>query len=299
MTRVLCIVGPTASGKSALAVECARRLSPTAEIVSTDSMQIYQGMDIGTATPTELERAGVPHHLLNHVSVNTVVTVADYQSWARAAIDDIATRGALPIVVGGSGLYVRAVLDNLVFPGTDPAIRARLESELAAVGSAALHQRLTEVDPTAAQAIPSTNGRRVVRALEVVEITGRPFAAALPKGGAIYDVTFVGLDIPRDALDARITQRVEQMWAAGFVDEVRGLGDLGQTARRALGYQQISDALAGRCTLDEAKFLTIEATRRFARRQQRWFQPDKRITWLPFDAPDLVDQALAVWGTST
>ena len=299
MTRVLCIVGPTASGKSALAVELAQCFTPLGEIVSTDSMQIYQGMDIGTATPTMSERAGVPHHLLNQVSTNTVVTVADYQGWARAAIDNIAQRGAIPIVVGGSGLYVRAVLDNLQFPGTDPLIRERLESELATSGAVALHTRLAAVDPAAALAIPVTNGRRIVRALEVVELTGQPFTASLPKGGAIYDVTFIGLSVPRDELDARITRRVEQMWSAGFVDEVRAAGDLGQTARRALGYQQIADALEGRSSLDEAKLLTIEATRRFARRQQRWFQPDKRIVWLPYDALDLVDQVLAVWGTAT
>ena len=299
MSRVLCIVGPTASGKSALAIELAQRLKPVGEIVSTDSMQIYQGMDIGTATPTQSERAGIRHHLLNEVSTDTVVTVADYQQWARTALDDIARRGATPIVVGGSGLYVRAVLDNLQFPGTDPQIRSRLEDELAASGAAALHERLASVDPAAALAIPSTNGRRIVRALEVVEITGQPFTATLPKGGAVYDVTFIGLAVPRDELDARISQRVEHMWSAGFVEEVREAGVLGQTARRALGYQQIADALEGRITLDEAKFLTIEATRRFARRQQRWFQPDQRIVWLPYDSPDLVDQVLAVWGTAT
>ena len=299
MSRVLCIVGPTASGKSALAIELAQRLKPVGEIVSTDSMQIYQGMDIGTATPTESERAGIRHHLLNEVSTDTVVTVADYQQWARTALDDIARRGATPIVVGGSGLYVRAVLDDLQFPGTDPQIRSRLEDELAASGAAALHERLAAVDPAAALAIPSTNGRRIVRALEVVEITGQPFTATLPKGGAVYDVTFIGLAVPRDELDARISQRVEHMWSAGFVDEVREAGVLGQTARRALGYQQIADALEGRITLDEAKLLTIEATRRFARRQQRWFQPDQRIAWLPYDTPDLVDQVLALWGTAT
>ena len=299
MTRVLCIVGPTASGKSALAVDIARRLTPTGEIVSTDSMQVYQGMDIGTATPTATERGGVPHHLLDRVSPGTVVTVADYQQWAREAIDDVASRGATPIVVGGSGLYVRAVLDDLQFPGTDPQVRARLEAELEQCGAAELHARLARVDPAAALAIPATNGRRIVRALEVVEITGKSFTASLPKGGAIYDVTFIGLEVPRDDMDSRISHRVEQMWQAGFVDEVRSLGELGQTARRALGYQQISEALEGRCTLDEAKVATVEATRRFARRQQRWFQPDQRITWLAYNVDDLTDQVLAVWGTST
>jgi tRNA dimethylallyltransferase len=299
MTRVLCIVGPTASGKSALAVDIARRLTPVGEIVSTDSMQIYQGMDIGTATPTAVERRGIPHHLLDRVSTATVVTVADYQRWAREAIDDVGSRGATPIVVGGSGLYVRAVLDDLQFPGTDEQVRARLEAELAQHGAASLHARLAQVDPAAALAIPGTNGRRIVRALEVVEITGKPFTAHLPKGGAIYDVTFVGLAVPRDEMDARIALRVDQMWATGFVDEVKSLGVLGQTARRALGYQQISEALEGRCTLDEARVATVEATRRFARRQQRWFQPDQRITWLAYNADDLIDQVLAVWGTST
>lgn len=299
MTRVLCIVGPTASGKSALAVAVAQRLRPRGEIVSTDSMQIYRGMNIGTATPSDVERGGVPHHLLDRVSPDVTVTVSDYQAWAREAIDDIASRGQTPIVVGGSGLYVRAVLDDLRFPGTDAEVRARLEGELEVEGPAAMHARLATVDPAAALAIPDTNGRRIVRALEVVEITGQPFTAALPKGGAVYDVTFVGLDIPRQALDRRIADRVDHMFAAGLVDEVKALGELGPTARRALGYQQIADALSGTCTLEDARVATVEATRRFARRQQRWFQPDQRITWLGYEAPDLVDQVLALWGTET
>lgn len=297
MTRVLAIVGPTASGKTALAVRLAQRLD--GEVVSADAYAVYRGMDIGTATPTLQDRAEVPHHLIDVVDPDSTVTVAEFQGWARAAIGTIAERDRVPILVGGSGLYLRAVLDDLRFPGTDPIVRARLESELVIVGAPALHTRLSMLDPAAALAILPTNGRRIVRALEVVEITGQPFTATLPREESIFDTVLIGLDISRDILDRRIADRVEAMWEAGFVDEVRGLGTLGPTASRALGYQQVSTALAGGCTLDEARRDTIDATRRFARRQQRWFRADLRVVWLPHDAGDLVDQALAVWGTST
>jgi tRNA dimethylallyltransferase len=299
MIRVLCIVGPTASGKSALAVELAERVSPRGEVVSTDSMQIYRGMDIGTATPSMAERRGIPHHLLDRVDPTEAFSVAEYQTWARDAIAQVGEGSAVPVVVGGSGLYVRAVLDDLQFPGTDAVVRSRLEMELAERGPMAMHSRLSELDPAAALAILPSNGRRIVRALEVVEITGRPFTASLPRGGSLYDVVMIGLEVPRDVLDARISARVDAMWDAGFVDEVRSLGPLGPTASRALGYQQIADALAGHGTLEQARRQTIDATRRFARRQQRWFRADDRVRWLQHDSSDLVDQALAVWGTST
>jgi tRNA dimethylallyltransferase len=292
-TKVIAVVGPTAAGKSDLAVELARRLD--GEIVNADSMQLYRGMDIGTAKLTPAERRGVPHHLLDVWDVTEPANVAGYQRLARAAIDRIRSRGRVPVLAGGSGLYVRAVLDDLDFPGTDEAVRARLEAELAAAGPAALHARLRARDPVAAAAILPSNGRRVVRALEVIELSGGPFAATLPEHRYVYDAVQIGLAVPRPRLDERIAVRVERMWAAGFVDEVRalaakGLRD-GRTAARALGYAQVLRALAGEWTLERAKEETIRATRRFARRQESWFRRDARVRWLPYDAPDLPARA--------
>ena len=296
---LLVIVGPTASGKSALAVRVAQRIGDRAEIVSTDSMQVYRGMDIGTATPTAQERGGVPHHLLDVWEPAHGVSVAEFQAEARAAIDAILGRGGVPIVVGGSGLYVAAVLDDLRFPGTDPAVRARLEAELAEAGPAAMHARLADVDPAAASAILPTNGRRVVRALEVVEITGEPFIARLPEPVEVYPSLRFGLDVPRDALDARIAERVDRMWELGLVDEVRRLGSTGlsgtPTAGRALGYQQVLAFLAGDCTEEQARQDTIDATRRFARRQQRWFRRDGRVRWVGYDSPSAADEVFLSW----
>lgn len=293
---MLAIVGPTASGKSALAVLVAQRLlarGQAAEIVGTDSMQVYTGMDVGTATPTAEEQGGIPHHMLDVWPPEHAVTVAEFQERARSAIDDVLARSAVPIVVGGSGLYVSAVLDDLRFPGTDPEVRARLEADLGAVGPQAMHERLAAVDPDAAAEILPTNGRRIVRALEVIEITGEPFTARLPEPVAVYPAVRVGLEVPRDVLDARIAARVDRMWEQGFVDEVRRLAVQGlaatPTASRALGYQQVLDFLQGDCSEEQARQDTIDATRRFARRQQRWFRRDGRIDWLPHDAPDLVD----------
>ncbi len=300
---VLAIVGPTASGKSALAVRVAQRIGPGAEIVSTDSMQVYRGMDVGTATPTLAEKGGVRHHMIDIWDPGHVATVAEFQAEARTAIDEILERGGVPIVVGGSGLYVSAVLDDLRFPGTDPAVRARLESELADAGPAPLHARLARMDPAAASAILPSNGRRIVRALEVIEITGAPFVARLPEPTQVYRAVRVGLDLPREELDARIAERVERMWAEGLVEEVRQLADGGltgaPTASRALGYRQVLDLLAGGITEQQARQDTIDATRRFARRQQRWFRRDPRITWVRYDC--VVDEVLDVWraGTTT
>lgn len=304
-THVVAIVGPTASGKSALAVEVAERVG--GEIVGTDSMQVYRGMDIGTASPTPEERARVPHHMVDVWDPSHAVSVAEFQAAAREEIDDIRRRGLTPVVVGGSGLYVSAVLDDLRFPGTDPQVRARLEADLEVVGPAEMHRRLAAVDPAAAAQILSTNGRRIVRALEVIELTGEPFVAELPDPADVYPTVRIGLDVPRPELDERISARVDQMWAQGFVDEVRvleaaGLADT-PTACRALGYQQVLAFLAGEITEDEARQQTIDGTRKFARRQQRWFRRDSRIPWLPYDSPTLVDEALAVvagsMGTST
>lgn len=299
--RVLAIVGPTASGKSSLAVEVALSLGVPAEIVSTDSMQVYRGMDIGTATPTLTERSGIPHHLLDEWEPNHLVTVAEFQGRARRAIEAIGARGAVPIVVGGSGLYVSAVLDDLTFPGTEPDVRARLDAELDIVGALAMHERLRALDPAAADAILPTNGRRIVRALEVIELTGEPFVARLPEPVSIYDCVRVGLEVPRDVLDLRIARRVDRMWAEGFVDEVRSLQGAGlsgsPTASRALGYQQVLDFLDGRCTESQARQATVDATRKFARRQQRWFRRDTRIRWIVFDNPTRVGEILAACRT--
>jgi tRNA dimethylallyltransferase len=288
-TRVVAIVGPTATGKSALALDLAARLADRGrpvEVVNADSMQLYEGMDIGTAKLTEAERAGVPHHLLDIWPVTRTAAVADYQRLARAVIDDIADRGALPLLVGGSGLYVRAALDRIDFPGTDESVRAELETDLARVGAPALHERLVRADPAAGAAILPTNGRRIVRALEVIALTGRPFTAALPAYESVYDAVQIGLDLPTERLDKRVDRRVADMFAAGLVDEVRalegrGLRD-GRTASRALGYQQVLGLLDGRLTEAEARDETARATRRFVRRQRSWFRRDPRVRW--FDA---------------
>ncbi|WP_030902533.1 tRNA (adenosine(37)-N6)-dimethylallyltransferase MiaA [Streptomyces sp. NRRL F-5126] len=280
--RVIAVVGPTAAGKSDLGVHLARELG--GEVVNADSMQLYRGMDIGTAKLTEEERGGVPHHLLDIWDVTETASVAEYQRLARAEIDRLRAAGRVPVLVGGSGLYVRGVIDALDFPGTDPQVRARLESELTMRGSGALHARLAAADPAAARAILPSNGRRVVRALEVIEITGRPFTANLPGHEAVYDTVQIGVDVERPELDARIALRVDRMWEAGLVEEVRalearGLRD-GRTASRALGYQQVLAALAGTCTQDEARAETVRATKRFARRQDSWFRRDPRVHWL-------------------
>ncbi|XVQ13385.1 tRNA (adenosine(37)-N6)-dimethylallyltransferase MiaA [Spirillospora sp. CA-255316] len=293
---VIAVVGPTAAGKSDLAVDLALRLD--GEAINADSMQLYRGMDVGTAKLAPAEMRGVPHHLLDIWDVTVTASAAEYQRLAAAAVAEIAGRGRVPVLVGGSGLYVRAALDHFEFPGTDPGVRARLEAELAEDGPAALHGRLRERDPEAAAAILPSNGRRIVRALEVIEITGRPFSATLPEHRYRYDAVQIGLTVPRPELDARIALRVERMWDAGLVDEVRalekaGLRD-GLTAGRALGYAQVLRFLAGEWTEEQAKEETIRLTRRFARRQESWFRRDPRVHWLPYDAPDLLDRALAL-----
>ncbi|MEU5988544.1 tRNA (adenosine(37)-N6)-dimethylallyltransferase MiaA [Spirillospora sp. NPDC047418] len=294
---MIAIVGATAAGKSDLAVELALRLD--GEAVNADSMQLYRGMDIGTAKLSAAEMRGVPHHLLDVWDVARTASVAEYQRLSADVIADVRGRGRLPVLVGGSGLYVRAALDHLEFPGTDPAVRARLEEELARVGSGALHERLRGLDPTAAEAILPSNGRRIVRALEVIEITGRPFTATLPEHRYRYGSALqIGVGVPREALDGRIALRVQRMWDAGLVDEVRelekrGLRD-GLTAGRALGYAQVLRFLAGEWTEEQAKEDTVRTTRRFARRQESWFRRDPRVRWLPYDAPDLVERALAL-----
>jgi tRNA dimethylallyltransferase len=293
---VVAVVGPTATGKTALAVALARRLG--GEVVNADSMQLYRGMDIGTAKPDAAERGGVPHHLLDVWHVREPASVAAYRQLARAAVDRLRAAGTVPLLVGGSGLYVRAVLDELDFPGTDPALRARLDAELAAVGAAALHERLAAVDPAAAAAVLPSNGRRIVRALEVVELTGGPFRASLPEPRPHYPAVVVGLDRDPAELDERVEQRVAGMWARGFVDEVAALAAdglrEGPTASRALGYAQVLAQLDGELTADEARERTVAATRRFVRRQRSWFRRDAATTWLDAARPDLVDAAAAL-----
>lgn len=297
--RVITVVGPTAAGKSDLGVALARALG--GEVINADSMQLYRGMDIGTAKLTPDERQGVPHHLLDIWDVTQAANVADYQRLARAEIDRLHAAGRVPVLVGGSGLYVRAAIDPLEFPGTDPAVRARLEAELELRGPGALHARLAALDPAAAQLILPSNGRRIVRALEVVEITGRPFTASLPESGAaesVYDTVQIGVDVPRPVLDERIARRVDRMWAAGLVDEVRALEAAGlregRTASRALGYQQVLASFAGACTDEEARAETARATRRFARRQDSWFRRDGRVHWLTAQGAELTGRALTL-----
>jgi tRNA dimethylallyltransferase len=290
-------VGPTAAGKSELSLTLAHALD--GEVVNADSMQLYRGMDIGTAKLSAAEQAGVPHHLLDIWPVTQTASVSEYQGLARSTIDDIRDRGRTAIVVGGSGLYIRAAIDKLQFPGTDPELRASLEDELASVGSAALHARLATLDPAAAAAILPGNGRRIVRALEVIELSGGPFRATLPDYEAVYPGVQLGVEIPRPELDARIDARLARMWGRGLVDEVRRLERAGlregRTASRALGYAQVLRFLAGEWTEAEALAHAIKATRRFVRRQESWFRRDPRVAWIPA-GPDLADRALAVIG---
>ncbi len=293
---VVAVVGPTATGKTALAVELALRLG--GEVVNADSMQLYRGMDIGTAKPDAAERRGVPHHLLDLWPVRQAASVAEYARAARAEIDRLRAAGVLPLLVGGSGLYVRAVLDDLDIPGTDPAVRARLSAELAESGPAALHARLAALDPAAAAAVLPSNGRRIVRALEVVELTGGPFRATLPEPRPHYPAVVVGLERGTADLDARVADRVDRMWAAGFVAEVEALAAEGlregPTASRALGYAQVLAQLDGELTAAEARERTVTATRRFVRRQRSWFRRDPATTWFDAARPDLADAAGAL-----
>jgi tRNA dimethylallyltransferase len=280
--RVIVVVGPTATGKSDLGLDLAHRMN--GEIVNADSMQLYRGMDVGTAKLTPDERQGVVHHLLDIWPVTRTASVADYQTHARAAIEDIAARGRTPILVGGSGLYIRAVIDDMHFPGTDADVRASLETELAAVGAPAMHARLTAVDAATAATLLPTNGRKIVRALEVAAIGGGSFTGLMPPYESIYDAVIIGVDLPTAELDERLTRRVATMWERGLVDEVRNLETLGLrdgvTARRALGYRQVLAMFDGELSDEEARAQTVQATKRFVRRQRSWFRPDPRINWL-------------------
>jgi tRNA dimethylallyltransferase len=279
---VLALVGPTASGKTALALELAPRLG--AEVVSADAMLVYRGMDIGTAKPTPEERALVPHHLVDLVDPGEDFSVARFQPLARAAIDQVLGRGRLPLLVGGSGLYFHAVVDEFVFPPTDAAVRARLESEAAAGGLPAMYQRLAAGDPAAAARIQPGNLRRVVRALEVVELTGRPFSSfrgAMDAPVSRYRLTVLGLDPGTEALRTRVAERVAAMAEAGLAEEVRRLATrpLSRTARQALGYKELLDALELGAPLQQALDAVVRRTRAYARRQLAWFRRDPRVRW--------------------
>ena len=280
---IIAVVGPTAVGKSDLAIDLAERLD--AEIVSADSMQVYIGMDIGTAKVPEGERRGVPHHMLDVWSVDHEVSVVEFRDRARACVEEIEARGRTVVIVGGSWLYVQAILDEMDFPGTDPQVRARLEEDLVESGPEAMHARLAALDPDAAAAILSTNGRRIVRALEVVALQGS-FTARLPEPRPWREARWIGLSCDRIVLDARITARVDRMWELGLVDEVRSLsGRMGRTASGALGYRQVLEALQGDSDLASARQHTIDGTRRFARRQERRFRQDTRVQWVPAGTP--------------
>src|SRR6478672_2605419 len=293
---IVAVVGATASGKTGLSLDLAERLG--GEVVNTDAMQVYRGMDIGTAKLPPDQRRGIPHHLLDLLSVRDPLTVAEFQARAREVAGRLRAAGRVPVLVGGSALYTRAILDRFEFPGTDEAVRARLEAELAEVGPLRLHERLAGLDPEAAARIIPENGRRTVRALEVIEITGRPFTASLPRLEYADPASVqIGVDIDRPTLDARIEQRVDQMFANGFVAEVErllgeGLAE-GRTAGRAIGYREVVEHLAGELSLDEARERTVIATRRFSRKQDSWFRKDPRIVWIRYDDPELVEKALA------
>ncbi len=290
MTLVV-IGGATATGKSDLAVALAQSIG--GQVINADSMQLYRGMDIGTAKLSLAERQGIPHHLLDLVEVSSDVNVAWYQERARAAIDELLAAGVPVIVVGGTGFYIKAILDDLNFPDTDPLIREKLTQEAEKIGGDALHQRLGKLDPAAAAAIPRENVRRVIRALEVIEITGKPFTANLPRENSTKypQALQFGLSMDRELLDARVDLRVERMFQTGLVSEVEDLINKGllegKTARAALGYAQVISALSGEITMDEAISQTKLATRQYIRRQETWFRRDQRITWLEPDSERL------------
>lgn len=297
---VIAVVGPTASGKSDLALDLAQRLD--GEIVNADAMQLYRGMDIGTAKLPLEERRGIAHHQLDVLDLRDEANVAAYQREARQDLARIRSRGRRPILVGGSGLYVRAALDRLEIPPTDPVVRARLEDELAQVGPEVMFARLEQSDPVAAQVIQPNNGRRVVRALEVIQLTGQPFSATMPTREYLLPAVAIGLRVPRSELDERIAARVRRMWEAGLLDEVRRLDAAGlregRTAAKALGYRQALAHLDGLLSAEQAVEDTITATRKFARRQESWFRPDPRIHWLDHDDPRLTDRALDLIGSA-
>ena len=296
------IIGATGTGKSDLSLKVAGRLMEqghSVEIVNADAMQLYRGMDIGTAKLAVEDRRGIPHHLLDILDVSEEASVADYQAAARGAIAEIRSRGATPILVGGSGLYVSSVLFDFKFPGTDADVRASLEAELVELGPGLLFQRLKEADPDAAKAIGPHNARRIVRALEVIAITGEPFGAGLPDENSTHEPTvIIGLSAPRAELVELLDARILGMWRSGLVDEVSSLLpqglESGVTARRAIGYAQAIDQLKGQLSETDAITQASILTRRFARRQVSWFRRYPNTLWLEHNDPDRVERALAL-----
>lgn len=287
MKKVISIVGPTAVGKSDLAIELALKIN--GEIINSDAMQFYKGLDIATAKIAPEDQKGVVHHLLDIYTVDQEASVAEYQKLARETIETVLARDKYPILVGGSGLYVTAVLDDLKFQKTEKAIRDKYQAR--ADQGEDLYAELKEKDPTAAANILPNNIRRIIRALEVIEITGEPFSATLPKANPIFQDVRIGLDLARDVLDQRIELRVEKMFQDGIVQEVERLAaNLGVTARKALGVSQVLDFLAGKTDLTQAKTDTVLATRKFARRQLSWFRRDEKITWLSAQDENLLEQ---------
>ena len=295
--KVIAIVGPTAVGKTALSLEIAEKFS--AEIINADAMQIYKGMDIGTAKLPLSQRRGIVHHQIDVLDPSEEANVSQYQKQSREIINDLLSKNVQPILVGGSGLYVNSVLEDLEFPGTNLEVRAKYEEILDEKGVEALFKRLKEIDPKAAENILPNNARKIVRALEVNEITGKAFNAKLPEPSPIFSDVRIALDMPRDLLDQRIIDRVHQMFEDGFVDEVKSIEKnlrLGKTAFRALGYSQVLSLLSGEISEDEAITLTINATKKFARRQLSWFRRDPLIHWLDATSPDLFAQSLRLIG---
>lgn len=296
--RVVSIVGPTASGKTGLGIAIARRLAERgerAEIVNADAYQMYRGMDIGTAKPTAEEQAAVPHHLIDIIDPDDTMTVARFQQLARRTIAELQSRGIRPILVGGSGLYARAAIDDISFPGTDPKIRERLERRECEEGAGVLFEELRAKDPQAAARMDPRNPRRTIRALEVIELTGRPYSATLPRYRYVVASVQIGLDLDRADLDRRIDIRTAQMREAGFLDEARRLRPhMGLTASRALGYQQMFDLLDGLWDERDAWADVAQKTKRLARKQMGWFGRDPRIHWLQALNPALVDNAMAI-----
>ncbi|UZX02577.1 tRNA (adenosine(37)-N6)-dimethylallyltransferase MiaA [Arthrobacter sp. CDRTa11] len=289
---VIAVVGPTGSGKSDLAVSLALELD--GEVINADAMQFYRGMDIGTAKISMAERRGVPHHLLDTLDVTEEASVSDFQQLARQLIDNIHSRGKRAILAGGSGLYIRAALDILEFPGTDPHIRKQLETDLEEEGSQALLARLRQVDPVSAARL--SDARRIVRALEVHQLTGRPFSSFMPQREYYQPAVQIGLAVDREVLRDRLARRVHRMVEGGLLEEVRRLDAAGlrrgKTAPRALGYSQFLKVLDDGATVDEATEETIVATRQFARRQLTWFRADPRISWLDWQDPELLPKAV-------
>ena len=296
VTRPIAVVGPTATGKSALALQLAQALD--GEVINADAMQLYRGMDIGTAKTPVPQRGGMPHHQFDVLDVTETASVAHYQRAARRDVEAVLARGHTPIIVGGSGLYVQALLDELSFPATDAAVRARWESELATRGVSALHLELAAVDPAAARNILPSDGRRIVRALEVVELTGQPFSASAPTvGQPRWSTVLIGLDRDTAELDTRIEARSAAMFAGGLPAEVQALVELGLrdgvTARRALGYAQVLAAFDRVHDLAQAQRATAAGTRRYVRRQRSWFRRDRRVQWFDAAHPKLTELVLA------